>query len=210
MIDARTTMDLYKLVRQEWETSLLQNGGQRCSTRDLYQSIKKSDKTVETGLENNRNNTIKLDNLLNINSIQNGKIHKKKRAKRKICRLPAHFGQMIAGNRRLKDYFREDATVLNKDKFGVSEFLKKQSAAGEMEKCSTIPVDKRITAGTLQHCTDVPSMAECSQMDDNRLHGRKFETNKNKDKPVYVKKSRLKTNYAETVKHLFQDQFWPV
>ncbi|XP_053407767.1 uncharacterized protein LOC123546317 isoform X2 [Mercenaria mercenaria] len=219
VIDATVTMELFKLVREEWETSLLKKGRTSSFPDDLDQSFNHTDETVGTKKENNglvykeSKHSNNVDHIVSLTGIQNGRIRKKRNRNKKKTGFRTHFGQIIAGNKNLTDYFKEDVTVLKKGKTKFSEFLKNKFCEGKTSEAGYADSN-----GVLASASDM-SIEICNPMSlrdgttyQTASRNRKMSWKESRNRKLKLKTSSekltLKSSYAENIKQLFHDDFW--
>lgn len=119
VIDAHAAMELFKLVRVEWETSLLQDGDQSNSPDDPDQTANDSDEVLNISAEQGETSgdlcesslsKDSADKMKSLHQIQNGKISKSKKRREKLKR--AKF-RLLSGAKKLADYFNDGNKELN-------------------------------------------------------------------------------------------------
>lgn len=207
IVDATASMDLYKLVREEWETNLLQKSS---SGDDSDQSPGNTDENMATKEENrNQEHSSLVDKVLNLTRTLKGKITKKKNRNKKCnsLKLRRHFGQII-GDKKLTDYFREDKTVLKKGTENLSAVIQNKCPVnfknGSLDKKR--PVSDEVAANDSNKTCVVST--QMTLRDGKTYQNVTNGAVQNGCVHSCTEKYHMKTNYAQTIKHLFNDQFW--
>ncbi|XP_060570866.1 interferon-stimulated 20 kDa exonuclease-like 2 [Ruditapes philippinarum] len=219
VIDATVTMQLFKLVRVEWETKLLKDQEKKSKLPDDHDQPPghmEVSMTTEQGKEVQDGTEI------------NGGIKKYQKRKRKGKSSRNHFGQILAGSKNINDYFKDDINIMQNGHKKISEFLKKRFLESGPKANTLDKSDESASLGndvvengnihtlrdgkkyeTLNVCTAnlaepaVLRKRKCEVQTSKELNTRKrdcgFKT---------VDKVNLKTMYDKNIKQLFHDDFW--
>lgn len=176
-------MELYKLVRKEWETSLLINSTAPVKENGREELTDSTEESMDTKQENSVEHLPDhIDKMLtSTHRILNGKVVKSKKSNKKWKSSRLHFGQLISGNKSLSDYFKEDETLKMKEKNKF--FVDHQN--GKYSKTNA-PSSNKIPCQE-QHLTDISGSGMLRD-------GKSYPC--------------VTTKYAQTIKYLFHDQFW--
>lgn len=204
VIDATTTMQLYKLVREEWETKILNKNKKSKPLDDSDQPPDHTDVSMDT--------ESKYDQMISKGSDSTtGKSKGKQNMNKKGRGLRPRFGQILGGSINIRDYFKNGVNVL---KNGVKDFEDSE------DKHFVEPGSKSNT--NLDH--EVGISTSCSFSENGYLHslrdGTEYHSSnscqetgpaasrKRKHNFEKTEKLNLKTVYDKDIKHLLHDDFW--
>lgn len=185
VVDATTCMELYKLVRKEWETSLLKNSTEPVEGNGHEELTDNTNESMDTKQEiSGQHLPDHIDKMLtSTHRTLNGKVVKSKKSNKKWKNSRPHFGQLISGNKSLSDYFKGDETLQMKEKSKF--FVDHQN--GKYSKTSNSASSSNKIPDQEQHVTDISGSVLLRD-------GKSYPC--------------VTTKYAQTIKYLLHDQFW--
>lgn len=195
VVDAQVAMELYKLVRVEWETSLL-NKKQPFGNKE--------DKDCDNVCEESRNGE-RDDNTMSENP-ENGptvnkmsEFNKVKKQNNLTNLYKLHFGQIVNSSKSVEDYFIDRKNGKSGMKHSQScQLLPSMLSSEKLHSLATFKTnisDKKSNVH-LPNCSSFNADNQPQPSRKRSLQG-DFVTN------------GIKNTYQKTVKQLFRDEFWP-